>query len=94
VVEAEDKQLSSGDSQSKRSSLVKLLPSEYQSRLANLDRRCDKVLEVYRNAQAEEFLIDTSRDTRKSQVGLPQAAHRALSPADRRHGRYSRKSSK
>jgi len=62
VVEAEDKQLSSGDSQSKRSSLVKLLPSEYQSRLANLDRRCDKVLEVYRNAQAEEFLIDTSRD--------------------------------
>jgi hypothetical protein len=62
VVEAEDKQLSSGDSQSKRSSLVKLLPSEYQSRLANLERRCDKVLEVYRNAQAEEFVVDTSRD--------------------------------
>ncbi len=62
VVEAEDKQLSSGDSQSKRSSLVKLLPSEYQSRLANLERRCDKVLEVYGNAQAEEFLVDTSRD--------------------------------
>lgn len=62
VVDAEDKQLSSGDSQSKRSSLVKLLPSDYQSRLANLERRCDKVLEVYRNAQAEEFLIDTNRD--------------------------------
>jgi hypothetical protein len=62
VVEAEDKQFSSGDSQSKRSSLVKLLPSDYQSRLANLERRCDKVLEVYRNAQAEEFLIDTNRD--------------------------------
>lgn len=62
VVEAQDKQLSSGDSQSKRSSLVKLLPSDYQSRLTNLDRRCDKVLEVYRNAQAEEFIIDTNRD--------------------------------
>jgi hypothetical protein len=62
VIEAEDKQFSSGDSQSKRSSLVKLLPSDYQSRLANLERRCDKVLEVYRNAQAEEFLIDTNRD--------------------------------
>lgn len=62
VVDAEDKQLSSGDSQSKRSSLVKLLPSDYQSRLANLDRRCDKVVEVYRNAQAEDFVIDTNRD--------------------------------
>lgn len=62
VVDAEGKQLSSGDSQSKRNSLVKLLPSDYQSRLATLERRCDKVLEVYRNAQAEEFLIDTNRD--------------------------------
>ena len=62
VIDAEDKQLSSGDSQSKRSSLVKLLPADYQSRLVTLDHRCDKVLEVYRNAQAEEFLIDTNRD--------------------------------
>lgn len=62
VVDAEDKQLSSGDSQSKRSSLVKLLPGDYQSRLAHLEVRCDKVLEVYRNAQAEEFVVDTNRD--------------------------------
>jgi hypothetical protein len=62
VVEAEDKQLSTGDSQSKRYSLVKLLPGDYQTRLAVLETRCDKVLEVYRNAQAEEFLIDTNRD--------------------------------
>jgi hypothetical protein len=62
VVDAEDKQLSSGDSQSKRYSLVKLLPADYQSRLVTLERRCDKVLEVYHNAQAEEFLIDTNRD--------------------------------
>ena len=27
-----------------------------------LDRRCAKVLEVYRNGQAEDFLIDTNRD--------------------------------
>jgi hypothetical protein len=62
VVDAEDRQLSSGDSQSKRYSLVKLLPGDYQLRLASLERRCDKVLEVYRNAQAEEFLIDTNRE--------------------------------
>jgi hypothetical protein len=61
-VDAEDKQLSSGDSQTKRNSLVKLLPSDYQSRLTTLERRCDKVLEVYRNAQAEEFVIDTNCD--------------------------------
>jgi hypothetical protein len=62
VVDAEDRQLSSGDSQSKRYLLVKLLPPDYQSRLAVLEVRCDKVLEVYRNAQAEEFVIDTNRD--------------------------------
>ena len=62
VVDAEDKELSSGDSAFKRTSLVKLLPSDYQSRLANLERRCNKVLEVYRNAQAEEYVIDTNRE--------------------------------
>jgi len=62
VVDARDKQLSSDDSQSKRISLIKLLPGDYQARLTGLERRCDKVLEVYRNAQAEEFVIDTNRD--------------------------------
>jgi hypothetical protein len=38
------------------------MPADYQARLTNLERRCDKVLEVYRNAQAEEFVIDTNRD--------------------------------
>jgi hypothetical protein len=62
VVDAEDRQVSDGDSQSKRASLIELLPADYKQRLADLDRRCVKVLEVYRNAQAEEFLIDTNRD--------------------------------
>jgi len=62
IVDAEDKELSSGDSQTKRYSLVKLLPGDYQLRLAQLETRCDKVLEVYRNAQAEDFLIDTNRE--------------------------------
>ena len=62
VVDAEDKELTTGDSQSKRFSLVKQLPSDYQSRLTTLERRCDKVLEVYRNAQADEFVVDTNRD--------------------------------
>ena len=61
VVDAEDRQLSSGDSQAKRTSLVQLLPPEDKKRLAALERKCDKVIEVYRNAQAEDFLIDTNR---------------------------------
>jgi hypothetical protein len=62
VVDAEQRQLSSGDSQAKRSSLLQLLPTEYQRRLTDLERKCDRVIQVYRNAQAEEFLIDTNRD--------------------------------
>jgi len=62
IVDAENKQLVTDDAQTKRAALVRLLPQDYQSRLANLDRRCDKVLEVYRNAQAEDFIVDTNRD--------------------------------
>ena len=62
VVDAEERQLSTGDSRAKRSSLVQLLPSDYKRRLVDLERKCDKVLEVYRNAQAEEYVIDTNRD--------------------------------
>ena len=62
VVDAETRELSSNDSQAKRNSLVETLPTDYRKRLADLDRRCGKVLEVYRDAQAEEFLIDTNRD--------------------------------
>jgi hypothetical protein len=62
VVDAEDRQAASGDSQAKRAALVQLLPSEDKRRLLGLERKCDKVIEVYRNAQAEDFLIDTNRD--------------------------------
>jgi hypothetical protein len=62
IVDAQDRQAASGDSQAKRAALVQLLPSEDKRRLLALERKCDKVVEVYRNAQAEDFLIDTNRD--------------------------------
>ena len=62
IVDADERQISSGDSQTKRASLVQLLPGEEKRRLATVERKCDKVLEVYRNAQAEDFVIDTNRD--------------------------------
>ena len=62
VVDASERQISSGDSQAKRSSLVQLLPAEYKRRLGDLERKCEKVLEVYRNAQADQYIIDTNRE--------------------------------
>jgi hypothetical protein len=62
VVDAGDRQLSTGDSQTKRDSLIQLLPSDYKSRLADLERKCDKALEVYKNGQAEDYVVDANRE--------------------------------
>jgi hypothetical protein len=61
-VETTERQMTSGDSQLKRTALVQTLPAEDRKRIDALDRRCAKVLDVYRNAQAEDFLIETNRD--------------------------------
>jgi hypothetical protein len=61
-VDATERQLTTGDSQVKRSALVQTLPPEDRKRIEALDRRCAKVLDVYRNAQAEEFLVETNRE--------------------------------
>ena len=61
-VQANERQTTDGDSQAKRLALIQTLPPEYRKRIDNLNHRCGKVLEVYQNAQAEEFLIDTNRD--------------------------------
>jgi hypothetical protein len=61
-VDAAERQLTTGDSQVKRTALVQTLPPEDRKRIETLDRRCAKVLDVYRNAQAEEFLIETNRE--------------------------------
>lgn len=61
VVDAQDRRLSTDNSDAKRASLIQLLPADYKKRLTDLQRKCGKVLEVYRNAQAEEFLIETNQ---------------------------------
>jgi hypothetical protein len=62
VVDATERQVTSGDSQVKRNALIKSLPPDDRQRIEALDRKCAKVLDVYRNAQAEDFLIETNRD--------------------------------
>jgi hypothetical protein len=61
-VDATERQLTNGDSQVKRTALVQTLPPEDRKRIEALDRKCAKVLDVYRNAQAEEFLVETNRE--------------------------------
>jgi len=61
-VDATERQITSGDSQVKRTALVQTLPAEDRKRIEALDRKCAKVLDVYRNAQAEDFLIETNRE--------------------------------
>lgn len=62
VVDADEQQLASGESVTKRAGLVQLLPTDYRGRLTALERKCARVIEVYQNAQAEEFVVDTNRD--------------------------------
>jgi len=61
-VEAAERQLSTGDSEVKRGALIQTLPADDRKRIDALDRKCAKVLDVYRSAQAEDFLIETNRD--------------------------------
>ena len=61
-VDATERQVTDGDSQAKRIALIQTLPAEDRKRIEALDRKCAKVLDVYRNAQAEEFLIETNRE--------------------------------
>jgi hypothetical protein len=62
VVDAQELQVSENDMEAKRQALVNELPADSQKRLASLVRQCDKVLGVYRNLQAEDFVIGTNQE--------------------------------
>lgn len=61
-VDSTERQVTSGNSQVKRTALIQSLPPEDRKRIDALDRKCAKVLDVYCNAQAEDFLIETNRE--------------------------------
>jgi hypothetical protein len=62
VVDAQALQLSEGDAEAKRLALIRELPADSQKRIASLTRQCDKVLDVYRNLQAEDFVVGTNEE--------------------------------
>jgi hypothetical protein len=62
VVDAQALQLSEGDAEAKRLALIRELPPDSQKRIAGLTRQCAKVLDVYRNLQAEDFVVGTNEE--------------------------------
>ena len=62
LVDASARADSDGDTHAKRKALVDNLPADYRKRLADIEKKCEKILDVYRTSQAEEFIIDTNRD--------------------------------
>jgi hypothetical protein len=60
VVEAQSLQTDHADATQKRLALVKILEPDARERLSSLTDRCNRILEVYRNQQAEGFVLDSN----------------------------------
>jgi hypothetical protein len=63
VVDAEQVRAGDGDAETKRRNLVATLPAELQKRLAILQAKCGRVQEIFRNQQAEQFVLEANQDS-------------------------------
>jgi len=64
-VDAQQLKASEDDSDAKYRGLVGVLPPESRERLARLQSKCQKVIQVYHNLQADDFMIETNQDALK-----------------------------
>ena len=84
LVDAQALELSQGDADQKRQSLVKLLEAGAQQRLWGLAKKCNQVLDVYRSQQAEDYILDSNDQALKNlewvYLKLLVAQHHLLSP--------------
>jgi len=60
VVDASHLEIREGDAEQKRKNLINQLPVESQRRVLELERTCDHVLEIHR--QADDLAVDTNRE--------------------------------
>jgi hypothetical protein len=85
VVDARDVHATEIDGDQKRRDLVRTLPTDLQSRFTHLSARCGRVAEIYRNQQAEDFVLESNRDALKRlewvYLKLLVARHNLLSTA-------------
>jgi hypothetical protein len=61
-VDAKQLQAAEDDSDAKYQALVRTLPPESKTRLNQLQAKCQKVMQVYNNLEADEFMIETNKD--------------------------------
>jgi len=85
-VQAQQLQVSNDGDEAKRQELIKLLDPDSQNRRILISAKCERVLDVLRSQQAEEYVIDSSRDALKSlrwvYLKLLVARRHLLSPTD------------
>ncbi|HME10493.1 MAG TPA: hypothetical protein VKG25_25795 [Bryobacteraceae bacterium] len=60
VVDASHLEIRDGDTESKRQNLIRQLPADLQSRMFQLGKGCQRVLEI--NRQSDDLVGDTNRD--------------------------------
>jgi hypothetical protein len=61
-VQARELKASTDNDEQKRESLVQMLTPEARRRLTTLAEKCTQVLSVYRSQQAEDYILDSSRE--------------------------------
>jgi hypothetical protein len=62
VVDAQGSLTAGIDAEGKRRELVRSLPSDLQTRLVVLTGKCHRVAEIFRNQQAEDFVLEANHD--------------------------------
>jgi len=85
-IHATERQISNDDVEAKRQELINLLDPEARNRRTLLSANCERVLEVLRSQQADDYVVDNSREALKNlrwvYLKLLVARHHLLCPAD------------
>jgi hypothetical protein len=83
-VQAQQVQIAKDDDETNRQQLIKILDRDAQDRRTLLSSKCERVVDVFRSQQAEEYIIDSNRDALNSlkwvYLKLLVARHHLLAP--------------
>lgn len=85
-VQAQQIQTAADDDEQRRQELIRLLDQKSSDRRTLLSAKCQRILDIFRNQQAEDYIIDTNREALNSlkwtYLKLLVARHHLLSPPD------------
>jgi len=85
-VKAQELQTAQDDDERRRQELIRLLDQKSSDRRTLLSAQCQRILDVFRNQQAEDYIIDSNRQALNSlkwtYLKLLVARHHLLSPPD------------